>query len=125
MLIIDADIRVRHPLAEYLRGCGYRVLQASNTAQARRYFGQSDCSVNLVLVDAAAPEEGGFAFAQWVRTNHPGTQVLLAGSVEAAAKKAGDACEQGPALRKPYDHRIVADRIRRLLASGERRHSSK
>jgi hypothetical protein len=31
----------------------------------------------------------------------------LAGTIATAAEKAGDICQEGPALSKPYDHRLV------------------
>jgi len=121
-LIVDADILVRHPLAEYLRECGYRVLQAANLDAARRYFTQRGRRpvIDVVLADAAAAgAENAFAFAGWLRTNQPGVEIILAGSVDVAAEKAGDLCEEGP-IGKPYDHQLVLGRIRRSLAARDR-----
>ena len=117
VLVVEADILIRHPLAEYLRACGYTVLEASNTADARKLLAEGPQAVDAVLADADAPAEGGFALAAFIRANHPDVQVILAGSVAKAAASAGELCEQGPALTKPYDHRLVHDRIRRLLAA--------
>ena len=36
------------------------------------------------------------------------------------AAEAGDICQEGPALSKPYDHRVVLDYIQRLLAARDR-----
>lgn len=121
MLLLESDVLVRHPLAEYLRDCGYRVLEASNTAEARRLLGDDGRSVGVVLADVDAPEEGRFALAAWIRRSCPTTEVVLAGSVARAAEKAGDLCEAGPALTRPYDHRQVLDHIRQLRAARERR----
>ena len=63
---------------------------------------------------------GGFAFADWVRQNTPEVRVLSAGTIAAAARRAGDLCEEEPPIRKPYDHQLVLDRIRRLLAERDR-----
>src|SRR3954454_7199553 len=117
ILIVEADIVVRHPLAEYLRECGYTVLEASTLDNARPFFGQPNRVIDVVLADAHSPGAGGFALAQWIRAHHPATEVLLAASVEAATEKAAGACEEGPTSRKPYDHRIVLDRIRQLMAA--------
>jgi hypothetical protein len=43
--------------------------------------------------------------------------VILAGTAERAANAAAALCEDGPLLMKPYDQRIVLDRIKRLLAA--------
>jgi len=57
--------------------------------------------------------------ATWIRANYAGVQVILAGTVDAATEKAGDLCEDGPALSKPYAPQLLLDRIRRALAAGQ------
>lgn len=120
VLLVEADILVRHPLAEYLRECGYTVLEAANTDDARKLLAEGPQVVDAVLADVDAAGEGGFALAAFVRANHPGVPVILAGSVAKAVASAGDLCREGPALAKPYDHQLVLDRIRRLLAARDR-----
>ena len=39
LLIVEEDILIRHPLAEYLRDCGFKVVEASGTADARVLIG--------------------------------------------------------------------------------------
>jgi hypothetical protein len=55
--------------------------------------------------------------AQWLRNNHPDTDIILAGSHARAAEAAGDLCGSGPMLAKPYDPQLVLDRIKQLLAT--------
>jgi DNA-binding response OmpR family regulator len=122
ILIVDSDILVRHPLAEYLRECGYRVVEAANFDEARTLFMQRrrPLAINAVLADVDAPgAENALAFAAWIRANRTGIAVILAGNTDAAAEKAADLCEEGP-LGKPYEHRLVLDRIRRALAARDR-----
>jgi DNA-binding response OmpR family regulator len=120
VLIVDADILVRHPLAEYLRECGYRVVQARNTDEARALFTRSRRrrAIDVVLADVNAPgAENAFVLTTWIRANHMRIQVILAGTVDAAAERAGDLCEDGPTLSKPYHPQLLLDRIRRALAA--------
>lgn len=122
ILIVDADILVRHPLAEYLRECGYLVVEAASLDEARKLFTQRrrPLAISVVLADVDAPgAENAFAFAGWIRANRPGVTIILAGNIDAAAEKAGDLCEDGP-LDKPYHHQLVLDRIRRTLAARDR-----
>ena len=120
VLIVEADILVRNPLAEYLRECGYRVLEAFDAAEARQVLSGGTMPVNVVLADVDGPHESGFVLATWIRTTHPGIDVILSGSVASAAEKAGELCLEGPALSKPYDHQLLLDEIRRLIAARER-----
>jgi DNA-binding response OmpR family regulator len=120
VLIVEADILVRNPLAEYLRQCGYRVLEAVDAAEARQVLSGGTAQVNIVLADANVADGAGFALAGWIRGNHPAVDVILAGSVARAAEKAGELCQDGPALAKPYDHQLLLAEIRRLLAARQR-----
>ena len=116
LLIVESDILIRHPLSEYLRECGYFVLEATDGEEARRIV-ESESEVGVVLADAGAPGASGFGLASWLRREHPKIKVVLAGNVAVATEKAGDLCEEGPNLAKPYDHKMVLNYIRRLLAS--------
>ncbi len=120
VMVVEVDILVRHPLAKYLRECGYRVIGACNADEARRLLNADFASIDIVLADADA-SGSGFELAAWIRGNHPKIEVILAGSVTKAAEKAGDICQDGPALSKPYDHKLVREHIRRLIAARDRR----
>ena len=121
VLIVEAELLIRHPLAEYLRECGYRVIETASADEARRILASAGTAVEIVLADVEAPCISGFALAAWIRGRHPRIQVILAGSAAMAAEKAGDLCEDGPRLAKRYDHRLVLERIRRQLAARDRR----
>ena len=116
ILLLEADVLVRHPLAEYLRECGFKVVEAHDAAEARSLLGQDELPVDIVL----ASGQPGMEVAGWVRANHPGVALLLAGSVARVTEKAGELCEDGPALTLPYAHKFVLERIRRLLAARAR-----
>jgi DNA-binding response OmpR family regulator len=120
ILLVEADLLVRSALADYLRECGYHVLEAFDAAEARQLLAHGARQIGVVLADVDAPGENGFAFAAWVRSHHAGVRVILAGTVARAAENAGDLCEDGPALSKPYEHHRVLDHIRRLLAARDR-----
>ena len=78
-------------------------------------------AIDIILCDVDCPGElGGFGLSRWVRTQGLPAKVILAASVERAAQKAGDLCEDGPQVRKPYDHALLLDRIKRMLAMRER-----
>lgn len=119
VLIVEADVLVRHPLAEYLRECGYKVLEALNTAEARALITEGQ-KIDTVLADTQGIS-GGFDLANWLRAQYPDITVILAGTVSKAVQKAGDICEDGPAINKPYDHQFVLDHIRLSLAARARK----
>jgi DNA-binding response OmpR family regulator len=121
LLIVDSDVIVRHNLAEYLRDCGYHVIEASSSDEALAFLNEEDVAVEAVLADVnAAGSMNGFALAHWVRENRTDTDVVLVGSLESAMDKASGLCEEGDNLKKPYDPQIVLDRIKQLRAERDR-----
>lgn len=119
ILLVEADVLVRHPLAEYLRACGFRVLEATSTDEARQVLEEGKLRIDVVLADADGSGDA-FALSSWIRRSHRDVQVILAGSHARAAESAGELCEEGPTHAKPYDHRLLLDQIRRLIAARER-----
>lgn len=121
ILVVDADVLVRHVLAEYLRACGYRVIEAVHCDEARYILEVGDLSVEVVLVDAQAPGTlSGFALARGLRETHPEIDVILAGAPAQAAEQAASLCEDGPHLVRPYEPQSVVDYIKRLRAARRR-----
>jgi CheY-like chemotaxis protein len=118
ILVLDDEVLVRMPICQYLRDCGYRVLEAADADEAATILQKQDIQVDVVLTDIEMPGTmNGFAFAKWARTVRPEVHIVLAGTPERAAHAAGELCEHGPILTKPYDHKITLDHIKRLLAA--------
>lgn len=121
LLVVEPDVLVRHSICDYLRECGYTVLEAVDAAEALSVLQDSARTVDLVLCEAGTSRAGdGFGLAQWIRANRPALPVVLVGSPAKAAETAGELCEAGPTLAKPYDPQILLDRIKRLLAEAKR-----
>lgn len=115
VLIVEADILVRHVIAEYLRGCGYTVLEAASGREAQIILEVEAERVEVAMVDAAATgEREGFGLARWLRETHPGIDVIMAGSPAMAATQAAGLCDEGPGVERPYHPQQVMDRIKWL-----------
>ena len=108
VLLVEGDIVVRHPLAEYLRKCGFVLVEAANGADARAALNDPAVVVSVVIADMKT-EGSGFLLRRWIKENHQSVDVILAGSVERAVTRAAKVCEEGPALAKPYEHKLVLD----------------
>jgi CheY-like chemotaxis protein len=117
VLVVDSEIIVRMTLGEYLRSCGYRVIEAASGEEALKVLKDSDLPVDMTLSEVELRGEiDGFQLAAWIRNRRPQIGVILAGTPKRAAKAAGDLCEDGPMMRKPYDPQLVLDQIKRLLS---------
>jgi DNA-binding NtrC family response regulator len=118
ILVVDDEVIIRTAISEYLRDCGYKVIEAASVDEAVLVLQQAEITVHIVLSDVEMPgARDGFALAQWVREHRPTLQVILAGSAARATKAAGELCNSGPMLAKPYDPQIVLEQIKRLLAT--------
>jgi len=108
---------VRMPISQYLRDCGYKVIEAANADEAIHVLLHKETVVHVVFSDIEMPGAvDGFGLAKWIRENRSGLDVLLAGTVSRAVESAKDLCEQGP-VPKPYQAQTVHNHIRRLLAA--------
>ena len=117
VLVVEDEVLLRLVIAEYLRNCGYRVIEAADADEAVLVLKQPDLVVDVLFSDIEMPGSmDGFALAQWSRSNRPGLEVILTGTVPRAVNAAANLCEEGP-LPKPYEPQSVHDRIRRLLAA--------
>jgi len=118
VLVLDDDVLVRMPVVQFLRDCGYHVVKAANTDEAITILQNTNTPVDVVLSEIDIPGSmNGFGFAQWARSVRPELKILLAGTPERTVQNAAELCEVGPTLKRPYDHKRVLHRIKRLLAA--------
>jgi CheY-like chemotaxis protein len=121
VLMVESDVLIRQPVAEYLRECGYRVVECGNVDEVLLILGAEVAEIDVVFADAQAPGRlDGFGLARQLRRDRPEVKVILAGTIANQAKEAADLCEEGPQLSKPYDPQLLVDRIRRALAARDR-----
>jgi CheY-like chemotaxis protein len=116
ILVVEDEVFVRMVISDYLRSCGYKVIEAANADEALVVLQHLEIMVDVVFSDIEMPGSmGGFELAKWLRTHRPEVEVILTGNVPRAAEAASELCESGP-LPKPYEPQIAADRIRQLMA---------
>jgi CheY-like chemotaxis protein len=124
ILVVEDEVFIRMVISEYLRGCGYKVIEAANADEAVTLLGHSELSVDILFTDIEMPGSmNGFELSEWVRTHRADVDVVLTGNVTRAANAAGELCESGP-LPKPYEPQHAEDRIRSLIALRKARKKS-
>lgn len=118
VLVVDGDVLVRHAIADYLRTCGYIVIEAASTDEAVTVLERETVRVDAAICAAEAPGAlNPFEFRAWALRQRSELQIALAGSIDAAARQAAELCEQGPDLARPYDPQGVVDYIRRIVGT--------
>lgn len=117
ILVVEDDVLVRMPIAQYLRDCGYRVIEAVSADEAMAVLLHQEVAIDIVFSDIEMPGSvDGFGLARWIRDHRPGLDVILAGTLPRTIDAAKELCEAG-SLPKPYDAQTVHNHIRRLLAA--------
>jgi DNA-binding NtrC family response regulator len=117
LIVADGDVLVRNALSDYLRACGYHVIDAATSDEVMTALDEAAVAVDVILADAElAGSLNAFSLRLWVKQHHPHVDTVLAGNVDAAARAAGDLCDDGPHLSRPYEPEAVAAHIKRLLA---------
>ena len=92
VLVADDDVLTRIAVAEYLRDCGYRVIEASGGIEAKTVLTKGP-EIHMLFADARlAGDDNGFALAQWARRNRPGLQVLLSTGLARKSETAAHLC---------------------------------
>jgi response regulator RpfG family c-di-GMP phosphodiesterase len=118
VLIVDGDVLSRHAIADYLRHCGYSVVEAAKIEEAFVALGEATLSIDVILCEVTTVgSKSCFELANWVRANRPELEVKLAGGLDVAAQTAAELCDSGPNLARPYEPKAVVDYIKRLRAS--------
>ncbi len=121
VLFLEPDIIVRSEIGDFLRDCGFMVIEAAECDEAMQILSAADTTIDILLADATAPGTmDGFGLARWIRANKPDIAVILTGTPAQAAKEAGELCDDGPLLAKPYEPQLLLDRINRHMAARDR-----
>jgi CheY-like chemotaxis protein len=116
ILVVEDEILIRMVVADYLRNCGYRVIEAASADEAMVILQHLEIDVEIILSDVEMPGSmDGFQLSKWLRTNRPGIDVILTGSVSRATEAAAELCDSG-SIPKPYEPKLAADRIKQLMA---------
>jgi DNA-binding NtrC family response regulator len=121
LLLVESDVIIRFGLAEFLRACGVRVIEAASAEDAKAVL-VAGPTMDVLMSDATlAGDENGFALAQWVRRYRPQMEVILTSSVVNKAQAASAFCTRDPECKLPTDAAGLANRIRAMLAERKRR----
>lgn len=117
VLIVEDDDAVRNPAAEFLKMEGFKVLQATNGAEALRIVEDSRSRVDLLVTDIVMAGMSGNEVAATLLKTHPGLRVLyMSGDADKAANVAkSGAAAKSSVLQKPFRLNKLNDKIRELL----------
>lgn len=114
MMVIEPEVLIRMMIAEFLRECGYRVMEG---VAARDLWAAIDSNIRPDIVFCEvhlAGQTDGYTLARTLRQTHPQIEVILTSETVETAARARDPWDNG-LIRKPYEAADVAARVRALL----------
>jgi CheY-like chemotaxis protein len=116
ILIVDDEALIRLVLSDYLKECGFKIVEAGSAAEAVEIIKQGSAKIDLVFSDVRMPGQmDGIGLAKWVRENRSDLPVFLASGDIGKTNIARELCAEEPFFAKPYDLDAVANKIRHAL----------
>lgn len=115
ILVVEDELLIQMCVADYLRDCGYRVLEASTVDEAIAVV-NAETSIDIVFTDVHMPgTRNGFDLTRWLNANRPHIKVLVTSGGISATEVAVDLCHAGPLIDKPYHLHDLTARIHAAL----------
>ena len=116
LLVVDDEALIRMAVSDFMQECGFKVLEASNAAEAIEMIEASQSVIDLVLSDVRMSSEmDGFGLSMWIRQNRPDLPVILTSGDSKKSHAAHAICSDVPFLAKPFDLQIAVAQIRQAI----------
>jgi CheY-like chemotaxis protein len=116
LLVVEDAPMILRLVRDFLQKLGYRVISASDGAEALEVAAKADTPVDLLLTDVVMPKIGGKELAARLKETHPRVKVLyMSGYAENAIAHQGVLPQGLNFIEKPYSLSDLARRVREVL----------
>ena len=121
ILLVDDEATLREPLADYLAGQGFAVMQADSAARARSVLAAADADPattkrpDIVLLDIMMPGEDGLSLCRHLVETRALPVIFLTARTEATDRIIGLELGADDYILKPFEPRELVARIRTVL----------
>lgn len=116
LLMIDDEPLMTDMFQQAMTRRQFQVLTASSGPEALRLLALPDTKVDLILTDMTMPEMDGLAVAHKLYALLPAVPVLIATGHDLDEATVGLPPNVVEIIRKPYQMRVLAERLREILA---------
>jgi CheY-like chemotaxis protein len=116
ILLVEDEVQLRSVARVILRGLGYKVLEATDVADALGRCERHNGTIDLLLTDVVMPEMSGPELAKHVTQMRPSVKVLcMSGYTDDAMVRHGAISACGAYLQKPITPDKLARKVREVL----------
>jgi two-component system cell cycle sensor histidine kinase/response regulator CckA len=117
LLFVEDESAVRHPAVEFLKKCGYTVIEAQDGLQAVDIASKLPGRIDLMVTDVVMPGMSGGQLAEILGARYPAMKVLfVSGYAERVVLKHKIVDVHTNFLQKPFTLHSLASKIRETLA---------
>lgn len=113
ILVVDDDLQLLDDVSSYLKGFGFTVHSAVNTASARSILARQN--VDLILLDIIMQGEDGISFCRWLSENGGPPVIILSQKGEVENRVTGLRSGAEDYLPKPFDQEELLARVEVIL----------
>ena len=107
---------MRHPAFEFLKQCGYTVIEAKGGLQAIDVVHKHRGTVDLMVTDVVMPGMSGGQLAELLAEKYPNMKVLfVSGYSEQVVLRHQIASLRANFLQKPFTLKSLAAKVREVL----------
>jgi two-component system, cell cycle sensor histidine kinase and response regulator CckA len=116
ILLVEDETILRLWVKEILENCDYRIVEASNGAEALKVYDDQNGKIDLLLTDMVMPEGmTGGDLARQLRLRQPALKVIYTSGYSAEIMGNDKGLPDGPFLSKPYPAPQLAKMVRDCL----------
>jgi two-component system, cell cycle sensor histidine kinase and response regulator CckA len=116
LLLVEDENAVRHPTFEFLKQCGYKVIEAKDGLQAIGAAHKHDGPIDLMVTDVVMPGMSGGQLAELLAEKYSEMKVLfVSGYSEQVVLRHKIASLQTNFLQKPFTLKSLAAKVREIL----------
>ena len=116
LLLVEDESAVRHPAFEFLKQCGYTVIEAKDGLQAIDVVHKNAGNVDLMVTDVVMPGMSGGQLAELLAEKYPVMKVLfVSGYSEQVVLRHQIASLRTNFLQKPFTLKSLAAKVREIL----------
>jgi PAS domain S-box-containing protein len=117
ILLVEDEKGVRELAREYLKTCGYNVVEAEDGHTALELAAMHAGSIDLLMTDVVMPGINGRELADRVKSQRPGIKVLyMSGYTDQSVVKHGILETDAVLLQKPFTMATLALKLRELFS---------
>ncbi len=118
ILLVDDEVSLREPLAQYLTRQGYKVQQAGDASVARSLLNAYD--FDIALLDIMMPGEDGLSLCRFVTDKTDTPVIFISAKTEETERIIGLELGADDYITKPFSPRELVARIKVVLRRAEK-----